>query len=118
MLDLLNGCQVEQDFLEPVVAQRSATDFCSRPRDLLGAAALGDHRADFLGDEDELVEGDPSLVTGAAALGAAAATVARHLGGGIVQNGGNVQIGLVDLVERGVERGRLARAGRTRDKDD
>ena len=35
-----------------------------------------------------------------------------------ILNGGNVQIGLVDLVERGVERGRLARAGRTRDKDD
>ena len=118
MLDLLNGREAEQDFLESVVAQRSVADFCSCPGYFLGAAAIGDHRANFLGDDDELVEGDPALVAGAAAFGAAATAVERHVRGGIVQNGGNVQIGLVDLVERGVERGRLARAGRTRDKDD
>ena len=40
---------------------------------------LADEGADFLGDDDKFMEGDAPAITRAAALGAAAAAIERHL---------------------------------------
>src|SRR5580692_5110427 len=71
LLDLLNRRQADQHLVEPVVPQRTVSHLGRGPGDLLHALALGDHLADLLGDEDELVERHPPPEPGAAAVGAA-----------------------------------------------
>jgi hypothetical protein len=73
LLDLLDGREPDQDLVEAVVAKGAVAELARGARDLLHAPAVGDHLADLLRDDHELVEGHAPPVAGAAAVGASTA---------------------------------------------